>query len=502
MMRAAAILPLLLLAACAGPRPEAPQQAAISAPQSWRTDPGAAPGEASAIWWQAFGDPVLADVIETALANNIDIALAASRVAEARGQFHLAQAQRRPNITGAAGGGRDREVNPAFGVPQEQTAGQAEVSIAYDLDLFGRLAGASDAARAAMLSSEAARDNVRLAVASSAASGYIALRALDARITVLRDTLAARADSLKIARRRAQVGYASQLDLAQAEADYYAAEQLIPTAQLAISRQEDGLSVLLGDNPRAIQRGADLHKLALPSVPAAVPASLMRRRPDIVAAEEQLIAADRSLDSARAAFMPDVQLSASGGLVGSTLISSPVAIFSLGGSILAPLFDSGRLRAQQETVAARRDQAAFSYRKTTLTAFREVEDALASVQRFNEQETALSAQRDVLARALSLATSRYRAGYSPYLDQLDAERGLLAAELALVQIRSDRLTALVTLYQALGGGWQEWKAADDLHRVGALADSGGHVFDAQKFQSGGAQLPGPHSLTPDLIISA
>jgi len=173
-----------------------------------------------------------------------------------------------------------------------------------------------------------------------------------------------------------------------------------------------------------------------------------------VAAEEQLVAADRSLDSVRAAFMPDVQLSASGGLVASTIISSPVWIFSLGGSIVAPLFDSGRLKAQQETVAARRDQAAFAYRRAALTAFREVEDALASDQRLSEQEAALVAQRDVLARTLTLATNRYRAGYSPYLDQLDAERGLLSADLALVQSHADRLNAVVSLYQALGGGWR------------------------------------------------
>ncbi|MEJ1968978.1 MAG: efflux transporter outer membrane subunit [Rhizomicrobium sp.] len=460
MTRAAAILALLLLAACAGPRPEIPPQAATVPPQDWRSAPAAATAEVDAAWWQAFADPALTHIVETALANNVDIAIAASRVAEARGQFHLAQAQRWPNVTGTAGGGRERDVNPGFGIPEEQTAGQAEVSVSYDLDLFGRLADASDAARAALLSSEAARDNVRLATAASAASGYITLRALDARLDVLRRTLAARADSLRIARRRAEVGYASQLDLAQAEADYRTAEQLIPAAQLAIARQENGLSILLGDNPRAIERGVELHAIALPVVPPAVPASLMRRRPDIVAAEDQLVAADHSLDSARAAFLPDVQLSAAGGVVGSTLIASPVGIFSLGGSILAPIFDSGRLQAQQETVAARRDQAAFAYRKTALGAFREVEDALSAVRRLDEQEASLAAQRATLAHALALATSRYREGYSPYLDQLDAERGLLSTELALVQARSDRLTAVVTLSQALGGGWNKPESTD------------------------------------------
>jgi outer membrane protein, multidrug efflux system len=446
-------LGLLLLAACVGSRPEPPTHASVTPPQIWRTDvsPG---GGISSNWWQAFGDPVLTRVVDSAVDNNVDIGLAAARVAEARGQFHLAKTQTLPNVVGVAGGGRQRDLNPGFGIPESQTAGQAEVSISYDLDFFGRLTHASDAARAALLSSEAARDNIRLAVAASAAAGYITLRALDARLAVLRATLAARADSLKIARRRLEAGYSSELDLAQAEADYRAAAQLIPVALLAIARQEDGLSILLGVNPQQIDRGVDLDKLAFPSVPATVPATLLRRRPDIVAAEEQLVAADRSLDSVRAAFMPDVQLSASGGPVASSIISSPVWIFSLGGSIVAPLFDSGRLKAQQETVAARRDQAAFAYRKAALTAFREVEDALASDQRLSEQEAALVAQRDVLARTLTLATNRYRAGYSPYLDQLDAERGLLAADLALVQSRADRLNALVSLYQALGGGWR------------------------------------------------
>lgn len=453
MKLAFAPLGLLLLTACVGSRPEPPTHASVTPPLIWRTDvsPG---GGISSNWWQAFGDPVLTRVVDSAVDNNVDIGLAAARVAEARGQFHLAKAQALPNVVGVAGGGRQRDLNPGFGIPESQTAGQAEVSISYDLDFFGRLTHASDAARAALLSSEAARDNIRLAVAASAAAGYITLRALDARLAVLRATLAARADSLKIARRRFEAGYSSELDLVQAEADYRAAAQLIPAALLAIARQEDGLSILLGVNPQQIDRGVDLDKLAFPSVPATVPATLLRRRPDILAAEEQLVAADRSLDSVRAAFMPDVQLSASGGRVASTIISSPVWIFSLGGSIVAPLFDSGRLKAQQETVAARRDQAAFAYRRAALTAFREVEDALASDQRLSEQQAALVAQRDVLARTLTLATNRYRAGYSPYLDQLDAERGLLSADLALVQNRADRLNAVVSLYQALGGGWR------------------------------------------------
>ena len=184
-----------------------------------------------------------------------------------------------------------------------------------------------------------------------------------------------------------------------------------------------------------------------------LPADLLRRRPDIAQAEQQIVAADRSLDSARAAFLPSIRLGASGGYVDSTLIQDPVGIFSIGGSILAPLFEGGRLHAQADTAAARRDQAAYFYRRVALNSFREVADALAAVQRTSEQELALRQQRDALARALVQATNRYRAGYSSYLEQLDAQRGLLSADLSLVQANSDRLTAAVSLFQALGGGW-------------------------------------------------
>jgi outer membrane protein, multidrug efflux system len=453
--RAIAIVLLIALTACAGPRPEIPAEAAVAPPKEWRGEASAVQGDVDTKWSQSLGDPVLTQIVETALAHNDDIALAASRVEEARGQFRLANAQRWPDVTGDADGGRSQSVNPATGTPLLQTAGEVVVSAYYDLDLFGRLAEASKSARASLLSSKAARDSVRLAVAASTAEGYITLRALDARLDVLRATLTARAESLNILRRRAEVGYASQLDLAQAEADYRAAELQIPAAKLAITRQEDALNVLLGENPRSIARGVDLRTLALPTVPAALPASLLRRRPDVVAAEDAIVAADHALDSARAAFLPDVQLSAAGGYAGSNLIvSNPITLFAIGGSILAPLMDSGRLWAQEEIVAAERDQAAFAYRKTALTAFSEVEDALAAIHRLKTQENSTIAERDAYARALTFATNRYRAGYSPFLDQIDADRNLLAAELVLVQTRADRLTAVVSLYEALGGGWQ------------------------------------------------
>lgn len=450
-MKRSAAIAALALAACAGPRAPPPGAAAMNAPGAWRDAPATQAG-IDARWWSGFGDPVLSAIVESALAQNTDVAVAAGRVVEARAQFRFAKAQQLPNLAGAAGGGRQRDVSP-FGQPREQTAGQTQFQVSYDLDLFGRLASASAAAREALLATEAARDNVRLAVATSAASGYITLRGLDARLEVLRDTLAARQAALAVIRRRAEAGYGTLLDLRQAEADFHATEQQIPVAELAIRRQEDGLSLLLGENPRAIERGVDLAALATPATPPGLPSALLRRRPDIAQAERQLAATDRSLDAARAAFLPNVQLTASGGDVASSLLANDIGVFSLGASVLAPIFDSGRLRAQRDAAVARRDEAAFVYRKTALNAFREVEDALAAVDRTAVQERDVAAQRAALAEAYRLASNRYRAGYSPYLDQLEAQRGLLAADVQLVLVRTDRLNAAVSLYQALGGGW-------------------------------------------------
>ncbi len=443
----------LLASACAGPRPEAPQAAQVAPPAQWRDGTATGATEIGDRWWSAFGDPALDAVVEQALARNVDIAIAAARVEEARAQFALAEAQRLPALTGTAAGNRQRALNP-FGMDVDQTAGQVQASIAWDTDLFGRLRAASGAARANLLATQAAQDAVRLAVAASAAGGYLQLRALDARLLVLRDTLVARENARTLARRRAETGYSPMLDLEQAEADYRATEQLIPQTELAIRRQENGLSLLLGDNPRAIGRGKALAEVGIPTIAASLPSALLRRRPDIAQAEQTLASTDRSLDAARAAFLPQLQLSAAGGAVASSLLSDPASTFSLGGSLLATLFDSGRLEAQQRGAAARRDQAAFAYRRTVLTAFREVEDSLTEVQRTTEQERMLEAQRDAQERTYRHATQRYRAGYSPFLEQLDAQRGLLAAELQLVQVRADRLTATVRLVQALGGGWR------------------------------------------------
>lgn len=443
------------LLGCAGPRPEPPVEAAVVVPEHWLGKHSDDEPIESSEWTRAFGDPILTRLVEAALANNIDISVAAARVEEARAQYDLSRAQRRLYVAGGIAGVRERTINPAFGIPQEQTAGQAALSASYDLDLFGRLSNASAAARASLLATEASKQTVRIAVLTGVVEGYVTLRALDDRLRILNETLSAREEEVRFTQRRAKVGYSPVIDLKQAEAAHLAAEQAIPTVTLLIARQEHALSILIGDNPRNLERGLSLADIRLPSQSGVVPSQLLARRPDILQAEQQIVAADRTLDAARAAFMPSIQLQASGGWVESTLLrDDPIGIFSLGGSILAPILDSGRLRAQQNVAAARRDQAAFAYRKTVLTAFREVEDALAAIEQNERQLRVVEAQRAEIAQILELAQKRYRAGYSPYIEQLDAQRNLLTAELAEVQARADLLVSNIALYRSVGAGWR------------------------------------------------
>jgi outer membrane protein, multidrug efflux system len=449
------------LVGCAGPAVKVANVAAVMPPPQWRTDAGPV-AAFDAQWWQRFGDPRLTTLVERGLANNSDIGVAIGRVREARAQERLAHSQFFPTLDAGLGAAAVRTVSP-FGTPQESIGAQPTLQIAYDVDLFGRLADQSAAARNAFRASEAARDATRLSVSATIASGYITLCALDARRALAQRTLDVRREALRIARSRTRNGYSPMLELRQAEAEYQATLQIIPQAQLAIARQENSLSVLVGDIPGTVMRTSALGRIERPAIPAGMPSELLRRRPDVAQAEFLLAASDKSLTAARKRFLPQVRLTGSSGVALSSLLGDPIGLWSIGSSILAPLFEGGRLTAQAEGVGAQRDQAAWSYRRAVLNAFREVEDALAAAEQLADQQTAIAAQRDALSSGLTLATNRFRAGYAPYLEQLDAQRALLSAELSLIQIEADQLSNRVVLFQAMGGGYVEGRhsAADD-----------------------------------------
>lgn len=449
MKRAAILLPLLA-GACVPSIAPRPAETYVAPPSNWRTTQPST-GEIDASWWVRFGDPALSALVERARANNSDIGIASARVAEARAQESVARAALLPSLSVSLPATEARTVN-AFGRSSESLSTQPVFQAAYEVDLFGANASRVGAARYNAAALAAAREATTLSVTAATASGYITLLALDARHCLLEETLASRAEALRIARDRATVGYTSQLEYQQAEAEYRSAQQQIPAIEALIAKQENALSLLIGDTPRAFDRGAGFDRLTTPVVPAVLPSELVRRRPDIAQSEYQLAATDSNLRAARAQFLPQVRLTATAGAVASSLLGDPISIWSIGGSVLAPLFQGGRLTGQFNAATAQRDQAAFAYRKSVLTAFREVEDQLAVIDRLAAQEEALVAQRKAVAEVLRHATNRYRAGYSPYLEQVDAQRALLAVDLALIQLRSDKLNAYVSLYQALGGG--------------------------------------------------
>lgn len=343
-----------------------------------------------------------------------------------------------------------REVSP-FGRAQESLAVLPAFRASYEVDVFGKNRARVDAAEANLAASKAAEESVRLSVTAASASGYVTLLALDARLAVLKQTLQSRAEALKFARDRAEVGYTSQLELRQAQAEYEATAQQIPQVETQIARQENAVSVLTGILPAAITRGGDLSGLTQPATPLILPSDLLRRRPDVAAAEYRIAAADAQMRSARAQFMPSINLGASAGVALSDLLSNPVSIWSIGGSVLAPIFQGGRLQGQLDVATAQRDQAAWAYRATALNAFREVEDRMIGLKKLDEQQVSLFGQQAAVSEVVRHTRNRYRAGYISYIEQLDAERALLSVELSLVQLRADRLNMLISLYQAVGG---------------------------------------------------
>lgn len=419
------------------------------APGSWRanTQPGTA---VDARWWSTFGDPALSAAVEAALARNTDLAIAEARVREAEALATQARSGLRPSLN-ASLPAQDARTLSAFGQPSESASVQPQLEVAYEVDLWGKLRSADVAARASLQASRYDRDAAALSVAAATARAYVTLASLDSQLMVARETLAAREGALQLARRRAETGDTSQLELSQAQAEYRDAAQRIPSLELSTRRQENALRLLAGDVPGDVPRGS-LDALALPMPDAGLPSVLLARRPDIAQAEAQLTAADASLASARAALLPQVRLT---GSIGRLFVEhvDPLTVWSLGGSILAPLFDGGRLRGEANASGARRDQTAFSYRGTVLNAFSEVENALEGMVRLQAQREEVEAQRTAVTESLRHARNRYRAGYASYLEELDAQRSLLNIELALVQLRENQFNNAISLYQALGGGW-------------------------------------------------
>ena len=452
-------LAALALTGCMPAHRAPPALAGLDIPQGWTAPQHptlSADTRIGAQWWRSFGDAALDRHVEAALARNTDLLLAGTRLDAALAQLRLAQSALGPTLRASAGGQADRTLGSS-GVGTTRSI-QPGVQISWEPDLWGRVRAQTSAAQLQLGATAADRDAVALSIAAATAQAYIGLLALEAQRVQTRDTVASRAEALRIAQDKVRAGYISQLQLTQAQSEYEVVLQALPRLEAAIARQYNALQLLTGELPGqrtpADAQSGQLAALRLPEVPVALPSDLLRRRPDLVQAELQLAASDATLGASRAAFLPQVALSASlGALYVNALNYNPVSVWSLGGSVLAPLFDQGRLSAQYESATAQRDGAAFAYRGAALTAFGEVENALVGVERLAQQMEHVTRRRAILARSVEFAKDRYEAGYAPYLEQLDAQRNLYQTEIEAITLRQEQLLNQLNLFKALGGGW-------------------------------------------------
>ena len=470
-----------VMGGCAlGPEYERPP---VETADRFRMQPGAAAGASSLAdlaWWELFQDEHLQTLIHQALLNNKDVRMAVSRVREARAQLDTTGAGQFPRIEGNAGFQRNqtslaraRQFGvPDFGNREGPTTNQftSTAELSFELDLWGKLRRATEAAQADLLAREWARRTVVLTLISDIAQAYFNLQALDRELEIAVRTLQTRQASLALIRLRTLMGQSSTLDFRRAEQEVARAQAVIPDLERRLGQTENQLSIITGRNPTAIVRGAGRRDHPLvPDVPAGLPSALLERRPDILEAEQRLVAANANIGVAQAAFFPTIRLTGAFGsqsLAFSDLFVGPARLWSLGPSITVPMFNAGRNQANLEVSRARQEQALIAYEHTIQQAFREVEDVLIAHHTIRETRTVRERLVDAAREALQLAHLEYLHGKASYLDVLTAQREAFDADITLARTQRDQRVAVVQLYKALGGGWHQLPADGADHPAG------------------------------------
>jgi NodT family efflux transporter outer membrane factor (OMF) lipoprotein len=460
------IVAALLTGCTFGPNYKRPQ---VAVPANFRApEPLPAPQAASFAdlkWFEVFQDEKLQDLIRTALMQNFDLRDAVTRVEQARANLGITRSNQIPQVSASGELNVTRTSRDgAFALPpsvpfeQNRNFGQAGLNLlSFELDIWGRLRRATEAARADLLNAEETRKAVVSTLVSQLAADYLQLRELDYELEISETTLKNRQDFLQLTQQRQVGGVGTLLDLRQAEQLVETAAASIPTTRQQIEQTENQIELLLGQNPGPVSRGRTLIDQHIPDVPAGLPSALLERRPDIRAAEQALIAANANIGVAKAAYFPQITLTGSIGGQSSTLsnlFSGPNGTWSFVPQLTQPIFTAGRLRSNVRLAEAQRDQALVAYERSIQTAFSDVSNALIAHQR--TRETRLEQERLVatLEDRKRLAYVRYQGGVDTQLNALDADRDLFATELTLAQVRYSELVSVVQLYKALGGGWQ------------------------------------------------
>lgn len=456
---ASACLACIVLTGCTmGPDYVRPN---VDAPAAFRFELKETADTANIDWWKQFGDPVLDQLIDAALANNLNVKIAAANVEQALAVITQTRSSLFPQIGYSASGQRERvpETGIAAAIPNfsnPQTAYQALLTASWEIDLWGRIRRLSEAAQANMLATDEARRGVILTLVASVATGYIALRGLDEQLAIAKRTLATYAESVRLYQLQFKYGQTSQMTVSQSQSQYETASVQIPQTETQIAQTENALSVLLGRNPGPIPRGKSIYDLALPPIPSGVPSSLLVRRPDLLQSEQELVAANAQIGAARALYFPTISLT---GALGSSstdlsdLFKGPTRVWNYAGQVIGPIFTFGAVSSQVAQAEAAQKAALINYQLSIQNAFADVDNALVATQNVKTQLAAQERLVVALADYSRLAKLQYDGGYAPYSTVLQAEQSLFPAELTLAATRASVFTSVANVYKAMGGGW-------------------------------------------------
>jgi multidrug efflux system outer membrane protein len=455
-------LAFLLLTGCkVGPNYKRPP---VTVPDGYRgLAPEAGPQTPASLgdekWWTVFQDQQLQQLIREALAQSYDVRIAAARVLQAQAAVGITRADQFPTISGGASANNQRFPRTPTTAEYETSPVGVNLSLFWELDFWGKFRRATEAARASLLATEWGQKAVISSLVSNVASAYFQLLELDLEMDISRNALTSRKESLRLVEIRAKGGTTSLLDVRQSEQLVYTAAASIPDLERRIEQEENLISILLGKNPAPVTRGKPLlENLVLPTVPAGLPSSLLDRRPDIQSVEQQLVAANAQIGVAKAAYFPQITLTGLGGYQSNALtdlFTGPAGLWSFGGQLAQPIFTAGKIRSNVRLTEAQKEEAVLFYQQSIQQAFREVSDSLVAYrknQEFRAQQELLSAAAQDATR---LANVRYQGGVTSYLEVLDSDTRYFDAQLGLAQAELNERLALVQLYNALGGGWQQ-----------------------------------------------
>jgi outer membrane protein, multidrug efflux system len=452
-------LALIVATACLGACTVGPDyhRPSVETPSTFRYASSQAEAvDTSLDWWTQFNDPVLNDLVAKSLAQNKDLAIAAARVEEFYARYVVTRAGLFPQVSANFGGTRSRGV-PAPGFPPA-VGNQVQLNgaVSWELDLFGHLRRLTEASRADYLATQSAQQATRIAIIANVATSYLQLRDFDNQLLIAQSTLASRKSAVDLFEERYRGGVVSKVQLSQAQSEYESAQTSAYAIRQQIAQQENAISLLLGQNPGPIPRGKSITELSAPAIPAGLPSTLLERRPDVLQAEQALIAANASIGAARALYFPQISIT---GLFGaastalSGLWTGPARVWSFAGAVTQPIFQGGAIAGGVHQAEAVQQEALFSYEQTIQQAFADVENALVGVARTRDQLDATTREVAALSDYASLARDLFEGGYTSYLEVLDAERSLFNAQLQQSSLQDQELAEIVNLYKALGYGW-------------------------------------------------